>query len=140
MGRILTPRGTGDTIVEDYNVINITDSQDEKKAKLEQWIAKKVGTALLNAYNNRQWKVIVDIPGQMLIVACDSISNYKGYHISMVQRNVEELERRAVLAAGEILERHELSRQKRFDADILETLARDAQDNVITTDSAPEPI
>lgn len=140
MGRILTPRGTGDTVTADFNEINLTDSQDQKKAKLEQWLAKGIGTRLLNTYPNRQWKVVVDIPGQMVIVGCDSISNTKGYHISMIGRSRHDLEDKAIFAAAEILERHNLARTKHFNADQIETLARDAQDNVITPDSAPEPI
>lgn len=138
MGHILTPPGTGDHITDDYNDIFITDSDEVRKAKLEQWIAKSIGTVLVREFPNRQWKVIVDIEGQMLIIACDSISNTKGYHIKMVGRNLHELQERAKFAAAEILERHNLTRSKRFDADILETLARDATDSVIADDSAPE--
>ena len=140
MGRILTPRGYGDTIDEDYNEVYITDSQDAKKAKLEQWIAKNIGEVLVKKFPNRQWKVIVDIPGEMLIVACDSISNEKGYHIKMAHRNIEELQRRAIFAASEILERHNITRNRKFDADVIETLDRDTKDNVVTPDSDPEPI
>ena len=53
---------------------------------------------------------------------------------------MHQLEVKAVMAAGEILERHELSRNKRFDADQFEHLIRDRYDNVITPDSKPEPI
>jgi hypothetical protein len=95
---------------------------------------------LMRVYNQREWKVIVDIPGQMLIIACDSVSNEKGYHISMVGRNVEELQRRAIMAAGEILERHNVSRSRDFNADNLEDLPRDSMDNVIAPDAAPEPV
>ena len=84
-----------DTVWGDYNEINIEDSQDERKAKVEQWIAMQIGSKLMRVYNQREWKVIVDIPGQMLIIAWDSVFNEKGYHISMVGRNVEELKRRA---------------------------------------------
>jgi hypothetical protein len=129
-----------DTVWGDYNEINIEDSQDERKAKVEQWIAMQIGSKLMRVYNQREWKVIVDIPGQMLIIACDSVSNEKGYHISMVGRNVEELQRRAIMAAGEILERHNVSRSRNFNADNLEDLPRDSMDNVIAPDAAPEPV
>jgi hypothetical protein len=143
MGKILLPSGrgrSGEDVTEDFNEIEDYDDDDTRKAKLEQWMAKKVGTALVKAYNNRQWKVVIDLEGKMMIIACDSISNYKGYHISMVGRTVHDLEIEGVKAAGEILERHNIARSKRFDADIIETLARDAQDNVIAVDSAAEPI
>jgi hypothetical protein len=129
-----------DTVWADFNEINPEDSQDERKAKLEQWIAMQIGKKLMRAYNQRQWKVIVDIPGQMLIIACDSISSEKGYHISMVGRTIDELQRRAIMAAGEILERHNVSRSQNFDPDTLEDLPRDALDNVIASDAAPEPV
>ena len=58
----------------------------------------------------------------------------------MIGRTLHDLEERAVKAGGEILERHQLTRAKLFDADIVETLDRDFMDNVITPDSAAEPI
>ena len=140
MGRIHTPRGYGDVITEDYNEIRPEDSHDEKVAKLEMWIAKNVGKVLVNNYPNRQWKVMVDVEGKMLIIACDSVCNYKGYHIHMEGRNLHDLEKKAKFAAGEILERHNLARSRHFDADQLETIKRDVTDSVITPDSAPEPI
>ncbi len=143
MSKILLPVGSGregNSFTDDFNEIEMYDDHDTRKAKLEQWIAKKVGTKLVAAYNNRQWKVIVDVENEILIVACDSLSNYKGYHIHMAGRTIHQLEERAVMAAGEILERHNLARSKKFDPDIIETLARDSFDNVITADSAAEPI
>ena len=82
---------------------------------------------------------MVDVAGGMMIIGCDSISNYKGYHIHL-NKTIDELEKRAVMAAGEILERHGVSRSKRFDPDIIETLARNAQDEVIAADAEAEPI
>lgn len=143
MSKILLPVGSGrsaETITGDYNEIYAHDNEDERKAKLEMWIAKQVGEKLVAAYNNRQWKVIVDLKNQMLIVACDSISNNKGYHIKMAGRTIHDLQEKAVRAAGEILERHNLTRARKFDPDIIETLARNSQDDVIATDAEPEPI
>jgi hypothetical protein len=133
-----TKRGL-DTIWKDYNEIEITDTMDERKAKLEQWIAKRIGTELMRKYNQREWKVMVDIEGQLLIVACDSICNFKGYHIKMLNRTMEELIDRALMGAGEILERHNVSRNRNINPEVLDSLARDAQDSVIAADSAPEP-
>lgn len=140
MGRILTPRGYGDTITEDFNRIDLTEGDDVKRSKLEQWFAKNIGTALVRNFPNRQWKVIVDFDGGMLIIGCDSVSNTKGYYIKIKNRSIKELQKRACYAAAEILERYNLARSRRFDADKLETLVRDARDEVITADSAPEPI
>jgi hypothetical protein len=134
-----TKRGP-DTVWKDYNEIQPGDTMDERKAKLEQWIGMRIGKLLMEHYNQREWKVMVDVENQMLIIGCDSICNFKGYHLHMNKYTMEELERRAIEAAGEILERHNVSRSKRFNPDHLETLARDAQDSVIAVDSAPEPV
>lgn len=134
-----TKRGP-DTVWADYNEINVNDTTEERRAKLEQWIAMRIGNVLMEHYNQREWKVMVDIDNQMLIIGCDSICNYKGYHLHMNKYSMEELERRSVQAAGEILERHNIARSRKFNPDQLETLARDAFDSVIATDSAPEPV
>lgn len=144
--RVLLPKGMGrrgdddGTLGKDYNTIEPTDTIDERRAKVEAWIAKQIGTKLMQTYDQREWKVIVDIENQMLIVACDSISNHKGYHIKMLYQTIDELQKRAVMAAGEILERHNVARSRKFNPDTLETLQRDAFDNVVTADSAAEPI
>ncbi len=143
MSRILTSpwfKRHGADIGEDYNEIRPEDSYDTRKAKMEAWIAKRVGEAVAQKYPNREWKVIVDIPNEMLILGCDSVSNVKGYHIKMVGRTIKQLQKKALYAAGEILERHNITRNRIFDEDILETLDRDFMDSVITADSAAEPI
>lgn len=143
MSRILIPKGMGrrgECIGEDYNCIEPYDDEPLRKAKLEAWMAKRVGEYIVAKLPDREWKVVVDLQGQILIVACDSISNTKGYHIHMNGRTIHDLQIEALKAASEILERHNVARTKKFDADIIETLARDSQDNVISADSAPEPI
>lgn len=134
-----TKRGP-DTVWADYNEIEATDNDDEKRGKMEQWIAMRIGTELMRHYNQREWKVMVDIEGEMVIIACDSICNFKGYHLHMMKYTIEELITRSKAAAGEILERHNVSRSRRFNPEHLETLARDSQDSVIAVDSAPEPV
>ena len=143
MSNIIVPgshSGTGEGITGNFNEIEVYDADHERRAKKEMSIASYIGAALVKAYNNRQWKVIVDEENQLLIIGCDSISNVKGYHIHMIGRTIHELQERAVLAAGEILERHAVSRSKQFDPDNFETMIRDQYDNVITPDSAAEPI
>ena len=142
MNQIIVPRRLGDgaNTTGDHNSIEIVDGDHIARAERQASIAKSIGTALVAKYNNRQWKVVVDMENEMLIIACDSVSNEKGYHIHMKGRTIRYLRQRAVTAAGEILERHALSRSKKFDADIIETLPRDLRDNVIGPDSAPEPI
>jgi len=141
--RILIPNGRGRDLTQvtgDFNQIEVYDDMDTRKAKLEMWMAKKVGTAVHEKYRGRQWKIMVNLEGEMLVIACDSISNYKGYHIHMVGRNIHELSELAVKAAGEILERHNLARSKHFNPEKFEDLPRDSFDNVIATDSRAEPI
>ena len=67
-----TKRGP-DTVWADYNEINVNDTTEERRAKLEQWIAMRIGKVLMEHYNQREWKVMVDIDNQMLIIGCDSI-------------------------------------------------------------------
>lgn len=133
-------RGDGSVITSDSNEIRIVDEDYVDVAQQQYDMAQSIGAKLVAAYNNRQWKVIVDIKNGMLIIACDSVSNEKGYHIHMPGRTLHELQERAVKAAGEILERHHLDRSKQFNPDKLEGLLRDQWGNVLTPDSAAEPI
>jgi len=141
--RILVPSGRGrdlSNVTDDFNEIETYDTLETRRAKLEMWMAKRVGTRVTEKYRGRQWKIQVDLENEMLIVACDSISNYKGYHISMVGRTIGDLETESIKAAGEILERHNLARSKHFNPDKFESLPRDFRDSVIASDSAAEPI
>ncbi len=131
-------KGDGSIVTGNFNTIEVVDEDHAKVAQEQMRMASAIGVRLVRAYNNRQWKVIVDIKGGMLIIACDSLSNKKGYHIHMKGRPLQELEDAAVRAAGEILERHSLSRLKLFNPDIIEDLSRDLNDDVIAIDSAPE--
>jgi len=143
MSRIYTPgaqQGTGEGVKSDFNTIEIFDADHQRREQYNMRLAKIIGTALVQKYNNREWKVIADIENGIVIVACDSISNEKGYHIHTAGRTIQQLCEKAVMAAGEILERHELARSKGFNVDHYETLTRDARDNVITPDSVAEPI
>jgi hypothetical protein len=129
----------GREVVADYNEINVLETDESKSAKLEMWIAKRVGEYVANFYPNRQWRVDVDLFGGMLCLICPSLSNTKGYHISLA-RPLHELQLRAKMAAGEILERHGLPTARAFNPDILETLPRDVRDEVIAPDAAPAPL
>lgn len=133
-------KGDGSIITGNHNEIKIVD-EDHKEVAQEQWrIAQAIGVRLVKAYNNRQWKVIVDIKSGVLIIGCDSLSNTKGYHIHMAHKTLHELEEQSVMAAGEILERHNLSRLKLFNPEVIEDMPRDLRDDVIAPDAAPEPI
>ena len=125
----------GRNITADYNTINDLELTTEKRAKLEMWIAKNVGEDLIKLYPNREWGVRVDIEGQVLVISCDSVSSEKGYFIHMAKRNIHDLQLEARKAAGEILERHGVSRKRLIDEDVFETMNRDARDSVVTEDS-----
>ncbi len=131
-------KGDGSIITGNFNTMEVVDEDHGSVAKEQMRIASAIGARLVRAYNNRQWKVIVDIKGGMLIIGCDSLSNNKGYHIHIKGRLLVDLEDAAVRAAGEILERHSLSRLKLFNPDIIEDLPRDLNDDVIAVDSASE--
>lgn len=110
-------------ITADYNEINIFEDDDKKQAKLEMWICKQIGDTLVRTYPNRQWGVEVDIPGQMVIIMCPSLSLEKGYHISMMgDRTINDLQQRAIRAGGEILERYGISRDRRFNHDVIDSM------------------
>lgn len=130
---------TGREVTADYNEINILETDETKSAKLEMWIAKNVGEHVANHYPNRQWRVDVDLMGGMLTLMCPSVSNTKGYFIKM-DRPLQDLQLRAKMAAGEILERYGLSRARAFNPDTLETLNRDGRDEVVSVDATPEKI
>ena len=143
-GKISAPNiwmpGMGKEVVDDYNEIHVMELESVKQAKLESWMGKAVGTVLMNKYPNRQWGVQVDLEGQMIMIMCPSVSHEKGYYISMVGRCLNDLQTEAIRAAGEILERYNLSRERHFNPDVFETLDRDLSDEVISSDAAPEPI
>jgi hypothetical protein len=129
----------GREVTADYNEINILETDEAKSAKLEMWIAKRVGEHVANFYPNRQWRVDVDLLAGMLILSCPSVSSLKGYYLSL-SRPLHDLQARAKMAAGEILERHGLPTSRAFNPDAIETLPRNIRDEVVTSDSAPEPL
>lgn len=119
---LVTPAASGKfgrEITADYNEINVLELESVKRAKLEMWIAKNIGDTLVQHYPNREWGVRVDLTGGMVIITCDSIDLERGYHISMVARTIGDLQQRAKMAAGEILERHGVSRDRKFDPEEL---------------------
>jgi len=122
-------------IAKDYNEIYLHEEDEARIAKLEMWIAKGIGEVLVKHYPNRQWGVNVDVEGRMVVITCPSLSHTHGYHLNMKDDNIESLCKRAVMAGGEILERHGLSRGRNFNPDHLETLLRDPMGDVITPDA-----
>jgi hypothetical protein len=124
--------------VIDYNEVNLLETDDAKRAKLEYWIAKRVGEALIGAYNNRQWECIVDLDARVLVVKCPSLSLTKGYYLNL-GRPIHELCAAAVRAGGEIMERYGITRGRITDSKMFDALPQ-RRDEVIAKDAAPEPI
>ena len=113
-------RGGADPVHTDYNYIDDMESLSQKVAKMEMWIANKIGTALVNTYPGRQWGVRVDLPGGVMVILCPSVSSEKGYHLHLKGDTIDTMEARAVRAGGEILERYGISRNRRVDEKAIE--------------------
>lgn len=124
--------------VADYNEVNLLETDDAKRAKVEYWIAKRIGETLIAAYKNRQWECIVDLDAEVLIIKCPSLSLRKGYYLAL-NRTIHDLGIAAVRAAGEILERYNVTRARVTDAKMFDALPQH-RDEVIAKDAAPEPI
>lgn len=139
MSNIILGSTKGRAPVKDYNEVNLLETDDAQRAKVEFWIAKQIGEDLCRVYPKREWGVYVDAPNGILCIQCQSVSAQKGYYLHIRRDTIQDLQLRARRAAGEILERHGLSRDFRFNPDVVETLQRDLRDNAVTADSAPEP-
>ena len=129
-------RGAADPIHTDYNTIDEMESESQKIAKIEMWMAKHLGSALVRTYPGRQWGVQINLEGGLLVVLCPSLSNEKGYHILLKGDTIHALELKTLRAGGEILERYNVSRNRDVEeADIEEGLVRDHKDEVISADA-----
>lgn len=133
-------RNKGRNITSDYNEVNVLESDSAKIAKLEMWIAKNIGDRLVQHYPNREWGIRVDVMGQMVILTCDSLSLTRGYYLPMKGDTIDMLQKRAVKACGEILERFNISRDRNFNPDVLETLDRDLRDEVVSADAVVDDL
>jgi len=143
MTDIIIPRNGVDRIFKDYNEIDrydINEPADIARKKQELVLCDHLGREILNHYPNREWKIIADFVGGIVIIACDSLSLNRGYFIRLEGKTVNEITKKAVTACGEILERFNISRNKYFNSDELETIKRDFQGEAIASDAAPENI
>lgn len=123
--------------VIDYNAINEEQSHEATIAAMEFYYAKAIGTKLMRTYRNRNWQVDVDIRNQMVVLGAPDLSKVKGYYLPMKHDTIQKLCERAAMAAGEILERYNLSRALNVPADSFEMLPRNFRDEVISSDAAP---
>jgi hypothetical protein len=126
--------------IVDFNHARSEDSHEVKAAQVEYWIAKQIGTELTRTYKNRQWHVDVDARNKVIILSAPSLSKVMGYHLHMRDgETMPQLIARCRRAAGEILERYNVTRARNTDPLIIEEgMRRDARDNVISADARPD--
>lgn len=129
----------GKDSVEDFNSADANASHEGKAAGLEFWMAKHIGEELCRIYKNRQWHVDVDTRNKIIVIGAPSLSKLMGYHLHIRDgETMVQLIVRCRRAAGEILERYNVTRARNTDPLIIEEgLERDARDNVISADALP---
>lgn len=133
----------GSAPIVDYNEIREHDSHEAKAAKLEYYYAKNIGEDLVKHYPGRMWGVDVDLRNELIVIKCPSVSETKGYHLPIRGDTLAKLQERARKAAGEILERYGVSRDRIIDPVALEAMPRGVRDELIVpnkTDTKPEPM
>lgn len=113
-------------------------AEEQKKAEVERWIAGKIGTKLQSTYPRLQWAVTCSVKHQIVIIICPFISTTKGYHLHLLKYTIDQLEKKAVVVAGEILERHGIARNQTPNLEKAENALRDSRGSIVTADSAPE--
>lgn len=131
---------TATTLRPDDNEITQFDNAGTRLEKAESWIARNIGNALEKAYPDRDWRITVDAINGIVMIQAPLIEAEKGYFMHMKNKTIHDLERQAVKAAGEVLERFNLTRNKRWNPEHLEDLTRDARGNAIGPDSNAESI
>jgi len=132
----------GQEPLKNYNAADFSTTDDIAQARLEYALAEVIGPLLYKTYPKRRWAVGVDAKGGMMVIVCPSVSITKGYHVALTKngmaRTLPELEQLAIKGAGEILERHGVTRAPRINLDTIEALPRNVKDDVIAPDAAPE--
>jgi len=125
----------GNKPFHDFNAPVAEDSHEAKAARLEFWIAKRIGEDLVATYPNRQWQVNVDTRNETIIISCPSLSKRMGYRLNMRRDTIGALLPRCRKAAGEILERYGVTRGRIIDPFDIEQMPRDLRDDVISSDA-----
>jgi predicted urease superfamily metal-dependent hydrolase len=109
------------------------------RAQLEFWVASQIGRVLQQHYPKFRWHIEVNAVTQIVIISAPSIAANKGYHLHLHRYTIDQLQKKAIAAAGEILERHGIARGVGVSVEAVENMMRDQRGNIITNDSAPEP-
>lgn len=123
-------------VITDFNAPQADETGfSEDHVRFEYWMAKQIGTKLMETYPARQWHVDCDCRNQVIIISCPSVSKTRGYRLHMKRDTMKQLLPRCVKAAGEILERHNVTRGRIIDPQTLDAFERDVQDNVVSPDA-----
>ena len=122
------------------NELVIDEGTDSVRAEIEMNLAGRIGRAVEKAYPNRPWRISVDAVNKIVVVACPHVSLRKGWHFPMADMTLHAMQRKAVKAAGEVLERAGLSRSRRTDGSDAEGVPRDPvrPDEADLPDTEPE--
>ena len=113
------------------NLIEVADQATFVQYRRQAEIERRVGSALMKTYPTRDWYVDSDVYGGVLEVKCSSISMKYGMIVHL-HYSTEEVVKRAVKAAGELLERFRLGRQRLNKGTDEGDLQRNAMGEVIT--------
>lgn len=106
---------------------SVTDAQDAVRA---DEICRAIGRALVKHYPHRRWLVDVSVRGGAAKILCPSISMRHAYVMHIHSRTIEQMEREAVRAGGQVLEMFKLSRERGASGGE-ERLAKDHRGEVI---------
>lgn len=97
----------------------LTDSAEAQQYLRERETAQVIGQALVKYYPKRNWMVKANDPGQVAYIANADIATDYGMVVH-TNCSIPELQKRAVMLAGELLERFSLSRSFDGASDILQ--------------------
>lgn len=115
-------------IIEDPVVMG---PEEAKTYAANRSIAHFIGGELKRHYPLRVWAVQPQVDqGVVDIFLLDATGRW-AYTLHLAHKTFEILGREAVRAGGEILERFNLSREKRFNRDHVETLSRNIRGEAI---------
>lgn len=128
-------KGKPQNHIQDFNQALPDWSHERTMAEMDFYYAKKIGEDLVKTYPGRQWMVDVDIRNQLVVIVMPALSKREGYHLHLRRDALAALIVRCRKAAGEILERFNVSRGRLVKTlDEIEALPRDARDDVIARD------
>ena len=129
------PGEKGKDAVVDYNEPQKSASFEYTAEQVEFSIGKQIGTMLCKVYPNRHWHVDVDVRNEVIVIGCPSLSKTLGYRMHTRCDSMPELLNRAKMAAGEILERYNVTRARVIDPAMFDDMPRDVRDDVIAPDA-----